>query len=327
MRALIRTGDAKDLTYTTTHPAPTASSDPDSYIIRTHAAALTREELIWPEPLIPSIPVPGYDLAGTILSVPSAPPTAGSYAFAPGDEVYAMTIFSGLGNAREISVAHEKELALRPKNISWEETASIPLSALSAWQALFVHGALKPVFETKSGNEGTKVLITAASGGVGIWAVQLAHHAGVDVVGTCGTKNIEFVKSLGADTVLDYSNTSLLEWVNDDRGTRAFDLVLDCVGGQTLEDSWKCVKEGGRIISVAVPPDSKKPTEGIAEGVKSTWFIVESNGGQLSDVTRLIEQGKCRGVVDSVYDLADYEKAFKRLEGGHAKGKVVLKMD
>ncbi|KAF2800774.1 alcohol dehydrogenase [Melanomma pulvis-pyrius CBS 109.77] len=329
MRALIRTGSSNTPTYTATHPPPTSTSDPTNYIIRTHATSLTRGELAWPEPLIPSIPVPGYDLAGTVLSIPSAPhPTGGAYTFAPGDEVYALTSFSGLGNAREVSVAAEREISLKPRNVGWEEAATVPLSALSAWQALFVHGKLEPVFPAKgeSRNEGKRVLVTAASGGVGIWGVQLAHQAGTTVVGTCGTSNVEFVKGLGADTVLDYSKTKLLEWVGEDREKRGFDVVLDCIGGQTLEDSWKCVREGGRLISVAEPPDSKTPAEGIKDGVQSTYFIVEADGAQLGEVTKLIEQGKCSGVLDSVYDLAEWKEAFERLEGGHAKGKVVLKL-
>lgn len=321
MRALIRTGDPKTLTLDPDHPSPASTNHPECYIIRTKATALTRSELTWPEPLLPDIPVPGFDLAGEVISVPTA---SGKYAFKPGDQVYALTTFTWKGNARETSVAHENELALKPKNLSWEEAASVPLSALSAYEALFVHGNLtKP---NNGNNLGKRVLVTAASGSVGIWGVQLAHEAGAEVVGTCGTSNVEFVKSLGADTVLDYKTTNLLKWVREDTEARSFDVVFDCIGGQTLTDAWKCAKSGGKVISVAEPPDPKKPADGVAEGVKGVWFIVKANGAALGEVTSLIDEEKCKPVVDSVYALEQFQDAFDRLEGGHAKGKVILKV-
>lgn len=328
MRALIRTGEKHTLHIDPSHPEPTASISPSYYIIHTKATALTRGELTWPEPLTAPIPMPGYDLSGVIISAPADPaPDNGTWKFKPGDEIYAMTTFVNKGNAREVSEAHECELALKPKNMSWEEAASVPLSALSAWQGLFVHGKLSPDFEAKSQNSGKRVLITAASGGVGTWAVQLAHHAGIEVVGTCGSSNVDFVKGLGTDLVLDYTKTNILDWVNEDRQARTFDVVLDCVGGQTLADCWKCVRKGGIMISVAEPPVPKKPEDGIADDVEGVWFIVSENGTQLGEITKLVEQGKCRGFVDSVYPLEQWEEAFERLEGGHARGKVILKLD
>jgi len=325
MRAVIRTGEPKTLTYTTDLPEPTRAEYPEAYIVRVQTTALTREELTWEEPLTASVPVPGFDLAGTIISTPTKqdqPPR-----FKPGDEVYSFSIFGWQGNAKEVSVILEHELALKPKNLSWEEAASVPLSALSAYQGLFVHGKLKsPASNETQSNRGKRVLITAASGGVGTWGIQLAHLAGTEVVGTCGSSNVEFVKSLGADTVLDYRKTNLLDWVQADKESRGFDVILDCIGGQTLEDAWKCVKKGGLLISVAQPPDTKKPADGVADGVKSIYFIVEPNGSQLAEITPLIEQGTCQAVVDSVYSLEEYEKAFERLEEGHAKGKVILRL-
>jgi NADPH:quinone reductase-like Zn-dependent oxidoreductase len=319
MRAVTRTGDPKVLSLDTNHPPPSAAEYPECYIIRTKATALTRAELTWPEPLLPDIPVPGFDLAGEIISVPTDP---GEHSFKPGDEVYALTTFSWKGNARETSIGHENELALKPKNLSWEEAATVPLSALSAYEALFVHGKLNT--PKKGTNPKKRVLVTAASGSVGVWGIQLAREAGLEIVGTCGTSNVEFVKSLGAQTVLDYTKTSLLDWVSEDLEARGFDVVFDCIGGQTLTDSWKCARRGGKVISVAEPPDPKKPTDGVADAVEGVWFIVKANGPALAEVTSLIEEGKCKPVVDSVYTLEQFKEAFDRLEGGHAKGKVVL---
>jgi len=330
MRALVRIGESKSLQLDDNHPEPTAADHPSSYIIRTKATALTRKELTWPEPLTQAIPVPGYDLAGVVVATPTTPPPGGGpYRFKPGDEIYAMTSFERQGNARETSVAHEMEMALKPKNMSWEEAATVPLSALSAWQALFVHGKLSLDIDEarRYGSSKPRVLITAASGGVGVWAVQLAHLAGADVVGTCGPSNIDFVKSLGADTVLDYTQTKIWDWVNADTEARGFDVVLDCIGGQTLSESWKCARKGGRVTSVAEPPESRRPEEGIVEGVEGVWFIVSASGDQLAQITKLVERGKGRAVVDSVHNLDDWEAAFARLEEGHAKGKVVLRVE
>lgn len=323
MRALIRTGDKapQTLTLDPHHPETSPATHPECYIIRTKATALTREELTWPEPKLPDMAVPGFDLAGEVVSVPKE---GGQHSFKPGDEIYALTTFTWKGNAREMTVGHESELARKPRNLSWEEAASVPLSALSAYQALFVHGQLTWPNEGK--NLGRRVLVTAASGGVGLWGVQLAHQAGAEVVGTCGAGNVDMVKSLGADFVLDYKKTNLLEWVSADRAARGFDVILDCIGGVTLTEAWRCAREGGRVVSVAEPPEQKRPGGGVGEGVQGIWFIVKANGAQLAEVTELIEQQRCKAVVDSVYELEQFEAAFEKLEKGHARGKIVLRV-
>lgn len=329
MRALIREGEPKTLRLDVDHAEPSAADFPSSYIVRTKTTALTRGELAWPEPLTQTIPVPGYDLAGIIISTPTLPPPDnGEHRFRPGDEIYALTAFTKQGNAREASVAQENEMALKPSNMSWEDAATVPLSALSAWQALFVHGKLSPDFDKarNGGHPKPRVLITAASGGVGVWGAQLAHLAGADVVGTCGPSNVDLVRGLGADRVLDYTQINIWDWVSADRKDRGFDVVLDCIGGKTLTDAWKCARKGGRVVSVAEPPDSQKPIEGIAEQVEGVWFIVSGSGEQLAHITDLIENDKCRAVVDRVYSLENWDDAFSRLEGGHAKGKVVLRV-
>ena len=154
----------------------------------------------------------------------------------------------------------------------------------------------------------------------------MAHQAGAHVVGTCGPTNVDFVKGLGADVVLDYSKTDLFKWVKGDASQREFDLVLDCIGGATLTNAWRCVKKNGLVVSVAEPADGKKPSDGVAEGVTSVWFIVDADQTLLRDITDMIEQDAYRSQVDSVFTLEQYQEAFERLEGGHAKGKVLLEL-
>lgn len=323
MRALIRTGPNKEtLSLDTSHPEPSPTSYPNSYIIQTKATALTRGELAWPEPLIPEVPVPGFDFAGIIQSAPLTP---GPKVFKVGDEVYGLGFpFSEKGSARDLTTMDERELSIKPKGLSWEQAAAVPLSALTAWQALFTHGKLNP--PGQGGNAGKRVLVTAASGGVGIWLIQLARLAGVEVTGTCGPSNVDFVSSLGANVVLDYTKTDFAKWATSESNQHQFDLVVDCIGGQTLPEAWKCAKQGVIVVSVAEPPEGKRPAEGVAADVKGVWFIVEANREQLIRITEMIEQGKCRGEIDRVYALEEWKEAFERLEGGHARGKVVLKL-
>lgn len=323
MRALIRTRPSKELKLDLTQPEPTSDDHPDHYLIHTKAVALCRGELTWPEPLDApgGISVPGFDVAGIVLACPKKSTHSG---FKPGDEVYARLNPYIKGSARDITIAEEHELALKPRNLNWVEAAAVPLSALTAYQGLFVHGKLQA--PGRGNNHGKRVLVTAASGGVGIWAIQMAHEAGAHVFGTCGPTNVDFVKSLGADVVLDYTKTDILNWVRGDPSRREFDLVLDCVVGASLTNAWKCTRKDGIVISVAEPAEPKKPSDGVAQGVASVWFIVDANQTQLQEITEMIEKGVYKGQVDSVFALEQWQEAFERLEGGHAKGKVVLQL-
>ncbi|KAJ9637123.1 hypothetical protein H2199_007409 [Coniosporium tulheliwenetii] len=258
---------------------PTPIRAPTQHLLSVHTTALCAGELLWAEIAThnPSS-IPGFDVAGTILT------SASGSSFKPGDEVYGLTSFSRPGNARGVTVAESKELARAPKNRSWEERASVPLSALTAWQALFLHGGLAIPGE-KEKNSGKRVLVTAAAGGVGAWAVQLAKLAGAEVVGTCGTGNVEFVKRLGADDVVDYRRTGLREWVKGGK-ERKVDVVVDCVGGKTLEEAWVCGAEGGIIISVVMPAEKVRPREGLLREYGQlglSWSRMESSWGRLLD--------------------------------------------
>lgn len=309
----------------------------DQHLLRVHAVSLTNGELAWPEPSqARPHPIPGYDVAGTVASAPPGSP------FPPGTDVYARTGFDRPGSARGFSVALTAEMARRPHGVPAEEAATVPISALTAWQALFVHGGIAaPVAATEGSdghraevvaasrraNAGKRVLITAAAGGVGVWAVQLARLVGVGhVVGSCGPSNAQFVRDRGAHEVVDYTATQdLSSWADRDGGGR-FDLVLDCVGGTLLEQCWRCVRDRGTLISIAQPPAPRRPASGVGEDVRGMFFIVEADGAQLELITELIETGKCRAVLDSVYALEEFEAAFDRSRGGHLRGKVVLKI-
>ena len=224
----------------------------------------------------------------------------------------------------------EHELALKPSNITATEAATVPMSAETAWQALFVQAGLSAPENGKKPEENAskRVLVTGASGGVGTWVVQLAKAAGLYVVGTCGPSNKEFVLGLGADEVLDYSKIGPKAWAEAD-ATRKVDLVVDCVGGNPLGEAWTAVKDGGLVLTVVPTPDyaqPTKPSEGVGKDVTGLFFIMTEDGTQLEKCTRLIEAGTCRPVLDSVWKLDEWERAFEKVNGGHARGKVVLQI-
>ncbi|KAL4861161.1 zinc-binding dehydrogenase-domain-containing protein [Aspergillus spectabilis] len=156
----------------------------------------------------------------------------------------------------------------------------------------------------------------------GMWVVQLAKIAGATVVGTCGPDNIEVVKSLGADEVLNYRSTDIKTWSKTPDAK--VDIVLDCIGRKSLTDAWWTVKEGGTMLSIFQPPNTAQPEELAVKDIKDIFFIMEPRREHLQQITKLIEEGKAQGYVDSVWLLEQFGEAFKRVEGGHARGKVII---
>lgn len=286
-------------------PIPTPS--PTQYLLRVHATAITANELTWPETLQQQASIPGHDVCGTIVSTAAAAETSAHFNI--GDEVIALTSFSREGAAAEYVLAEATELAPKPKNLLSREAAAVPLSVLTAWQALFVHGGL-----THGSSSGVDVLILGAAGGVGVMAVQVARWIGARrIVGTCSARNGEFVKSLGAHDVIDYTKAEV---------EGRFDVVLDCVGGKAQEGCWGNVRDGGVLVSVAAElPEGKKKEY---PGVRSVFFIVEPNGEQLDMLGGLFEKGELKAFVDSEFGLEDGAAAFDLLSKGHARGKIVL---
>ncbi len=323
-------------------PLPTPDPTRGDHLIRVHTTALCARELEWPF-LFPDaifsdnperVIIPGYDLGGTVVTAPPAS------RFRPGDEIYARTPASRSGNCREYTIARTGEMALKPKELDWVQTACVPLSVLTAWQALFVHGGveLEGLVERALGGSGDggggggkkRVLVTAAAGGVGIWLVQLARIAGCEVVAQVGSlENDKFIRALGASQTINYREVGLKQWVDLDSNNEV-DIAIDSVGGKTLEESWYCVKDGGTLISIVETPETRRP-DGWEQmerkkDLKSLFFIMEPIGSQLTEVSKLIDKGLCEPVVDSVWDLEDIEKAFERLNSGHPRGKVVVKV-
>lgn len=323
MRTLIHNQKEQTLNLTTT-PIPDIQNG--QYLIKVHSVTVTGTELFWVRPPERNISVPGVDFAGQVVQSPSD--STGK--FKVGDEVYARTTFDRPGNAREYSVAYESEMTLRPKNLSPEEATTVPMSAQTAYQALFVQGGLKaPTMDRKSDNTGKRVFITGASGGTGVWLVQLAKAAGAYVIGSCGPSNIDLVKSLGADEVINYRKTNPAEWAKSP--SNKVDLVVDCVGGKAEEDAWRTLKDDGLLLTIVPPPSFNykydlDPPEGVSKTIRGRFWIMEVNVNQLEQCSRWIEEGKMKAVMDSVWNFEDFKEAFKRVDSGHARGKVVLRI-
>lgn len=212
------------------------------------------------------------------------------------------------------------------------EAASVPMSALTAWQAVFEQGKLSAApYVTEEGKiankdaaNGKRTLVLGASGGVGIFAVQFAKLAGAFVAGTSSAKNKEFLEELGIDEVIDYAKTSVEKWI-DGEEARKFDVVFDCVGGASMLDGWNAVRPRGGLY-VSIVGGFREPDGGKPEGSESKWFIMESRGSELEEIGKFITKGLVRTWVDSIWKLEEYDEAFKKTASGHARGKVVLKI-
>jgi len=269
----------------------------------------------------------GHDVAGVITKI-----GAGVKQFKVGDEVYARPADHHIGTFADFIAVNEADLALKPKTLSMVEAASIPLVGLTAWQALIEKGNLK---------KGQKVFIQAGSGGVGTFAIQLAKHLGATVATTTSTANIELVKSLGADIVIDYKKEDFEQILQD------YDLVLNSQDGKTLEKSLRVLKPGGKLISISGPPDPdfaaeigapwyvKLITRLLSSGVRKkakrlnvgfSFLFMRANGDQLKEIAALINSGTIKPVMDKVFPFESIKEAMAYVESGRAKGKVVVKM-
>jgi NADPH:quinone reductase-like Zn-dependent oxidoreductase len=264
-------------------------------VVRVRAAAITRDELDWRVDHLPAIP--SYEFSGVVDAV-----GPGSDDLETGDAVYALSGFDRDGAAAEYTVVPADYLAPKPQALGHVESAAIPLAALSAWQGLFDHGQLR---------EGEHVLVHGAAGGVGHFAIQLAHHRGAHVLGTASTADLEAVRELGADEVIDHGRTRF-EAVIDQ-----VDLVFDTAGGDAVTRSAAFLHEEGRLVSVAAEP----PAE-----LGGTYFVVEPNREQLVELARLVDDGRLVPAIDSVFPLEEAGAAFERVASRGKRGKVVLQV-
>ena len=313
--------------------APQPSLRDDDVLIRVHAASVNALDtkirtgefkLILPYrlPLIL-----GNDMAGTVVSVGAAVQD-----FKPGDEVYARPDEDRIGTFAEFIAVNTASVALKPSNLTMVEAASLPLVALTAWQALVETAQLKP---------GQKVFIQAGSGGVGTVAIQLAKHLGAFVATSTSAANVGWVKELGADVVIDYRRQDVVTELRD------YDVVLNSLGKDELNRSLQILKPGGHLVSISGPPTPAfAAARGLAwplkqvlrllsrgvrrkarqKGVTYTFLFMRADGRQLSEIASLVESGAIRPVIERVFPLHETRSALAHVESGRAKGKVVLEV-
>ncbi len=269
----------------------------------------------------------GHDVAGVVVRVGGRVKH-----FKPGDEVYARPADHRIGTFAELIAVQEQDVALKPKTLTMEEAASLPLVGLTAWQALVERGQLK---------RGQKVFIQAGSGGVGTFAIQLAKHLGAAVATTTSTSNVELVRSLGADVVVDYKKEDF------ETKLSGYDLVLHSQDGKALGKSLRVLRTGGRLVSISGPPDPE-----FAEEIGATWFVklvtrllsfgarrkaksletrfsflfMKASGDQLQRIAALVDAGVVRPVLDKVFPFHATNEALAYVETGRARGKVVIKV-
>ena len=251
--------------------------------------------------------VVGIDFAGVVESVSERVSD-----FRPGDEVYGECH----GSCAEFAVAEVGSIARKPRNLTFEQAAGVPTSACMALQALRDHGKVRP---------GQQVLINGASGGVGPFAVQIAKALGAEVTGVCSTRNVEMVRSIGADHVIDYTREDFT------KGGPRYDVILDNVASHSLSETRRALKPDGLLL-----PSSGHAGMGwvIAAALSSMFvrqvgpvFVARTNTESLLALGELIEAGKVTPVVDRTYPLHDTASAFAYLDGGHARGKVVIAVE
>jgi len=300
-------GDQDHLVY---EDAPQPHPGPGEVLVRVYATGIIANELKWDETYQTTagspraLPIPGRDLSGVVEEV-----GPGVTTLVKGSEVYAMLGYGRDGAQADYTIALPNELVPKPSTLDHVQAAAVPLSALTAWQALFDHAHLAA---------GQSVLIHGAAGGVGVFAVQLVHWAGAQVIATASARKRDFLRELGANEIIDYTTTRFEEVVH------GADLVFDTVGGDTLQRSWQVIKPAGVLVSIVSPP----PPAAVAKGhdVRFAWFVVEPNREELIQIGALMDAGQLRPIIDTVFPLAQARQAYEQAAKGHTRGKIVLRV-
>ncbi|MBE2212387.1 MAG: NADP-dependent oxidoreductase [Opitutaceae bacterium] len=312
---------------------PRPALKPDEILVEVHAAGLNPIDTMIPKgafrPILRfELPATlGSDLAGVVVETGSRVTR-----FRKGDAVFASIFDLGTGSLAEFAVVPEGAAALKPSNLDFVQAASIPMVGLTSWQALKERARVRP---------GQKVFVPAGSGGIGTFAIQLAKHLGAKVGTTASTGNVELVRSLGADEVIDYKKQEFENVLRD------YDAVLGTVRGDALMKSLRILKPNSSIVSLVGPPDvafararemnfvlkfvfgllSRKIIRtGRKNGTAYSFLFVHPDGGQLAEIGELLKAGKIRPVIDKVFPFTEAKEALAYLEKGRAKGKVVVRM-
>lgn len=311
------------------YPAPAA----DEILVKVYAVGLNPIDNMIPTGIFKPVlhfKLPatlGSDLSGVVVAVGSRVTR-----FTPGDEIFASIFDKGTGSLAEFALVPESAAAIKPTNLDFVQAAALPMVSLTSWQALTERAGLQP---------GQKVFIPAGSGGIGSFAIQLAKHLGAQVATTTSTDNVGWVSHLGADKVVDYKKQ---EFENELSG---YDMVLGTIRGDSIEKSTQILKPGGKIVSLTGPLDAAfARARGLnvllrlvfglmsrkimrltkKRGLSYSFLFVRPDGDQLAQIGKLIEAEQIRPVVDKVFPFAEVKDALAYLAGGHAKGKVVVKI-
>jgi NADPH:quinone reductase-like Zn-dependent oxidoreductase len=297
--------------------ADTPAPDADEVLVKVLAASVNAADwhVLRGKPLFsratlgllrPKHRILGVDIAGQVEAV-----GPGVTRFQPGDEVYANLLGHGYGGFAEFASVPVGVASLKPASLSFEEAAAVPMSAVTALQGLGHHGALQP---------GQRVLINGATGGVGSFAVQLAKAAGAEVTAVTSTPNLELVRSLGADHVVDYTTTDFT------RAGRRYDLILDTVGNRSVPDLRRVLAEGGKAAVTGFTSVRRLLGVSLRGGKDVAQVQAHVTTKDLALLTELIEAGRVRPQIDRRYQFADLPAAIAYLEQGHARAKVVVAM-
>lgn len=289
--------------------APRPQAGPGEVLIKVHASSVNpvdwkvragylQQMMKYKMPMIP-----GWDVSGVVEAV-----GAGATRLKAGDVVYCLADLSRDGAYAEYVVVKEAVVAMKPKSIDHTTAAAIPLAALTAWQALNDGAKLAA---------GQTLLIHGAAGGVGTFAVQFAKLKSARVIATASKKNHEFLRSLGADETIDYNTTKFEDVVH------GVDAVLDTITGETMERSWQVMKKGGILVSILEPPSAEKAAE---HGVRCHHTFVQGNMEQLNEITKLVEAGKLKIIIEKVFPLVEARTAQESNATGHTRGKIALRV-